>query len=336
MAKAKNTQTPSSPTSEHDHDQDHSHAGHSHANQVRHPELTESKQISFTISWSEVEKTRDQVLRAYQPQVKTDGFRKGKAPLKLVMQVVGTEKVYQAVAEHLIPSAYAAAVKSASLQPVADPEIHAEKMEDNSDWVFHAHVAEKPKIQLGNYKKTLETAKKQFAAEWEKQEKERTAKEKDAQKVAKQKQTPAIAEPTPEQLADRKQSAQLDAMLAAVRDSLKPKIDELLVRQEMNRQLRELEDSLRKYQINLKSYLTSLGKTEEDIQQEYAARALVSLQIEFILDAIGESENIEVAHSELETKIQELFPQEKLEPRQQDYLRMTLRKQKILDFLKQM
>lgn len=309
----------------HNHTQDHS--DHSHgAPAARHPEIGENKQIEFTVPWAQVEQAYQSVIRKYQPHVKTDGFRKGHAPLKIVEQMVGPERLLQETAEKVVPAAYVEAVKKAEAKPISDPEIHPTSMDMGKDWAFHAHIAEKPTVTLGKYQDVVKKALKKFD---EDQKKEKTPKENKSD--AKKDKAPAekAPEPSEEEIKDQK----LNVILSALRDSTKPVIAELLIKQEAQRQLEQLEQQLKSYNIEVQSYIKSMGKTVDEVQQEYTGRALATWQMEVILDAVAEDQKIDPEEKELDQIIAAAGNESEPTATQRAQMKSMLRKQKVFEHL---
>lgn len=324
MSKSK---TPTTYHTHDDHAHDHSHS-HSNSSAPRHPEIGENKQINFSIPWAEVDKTYQSIIKKYQPHVKTDGFRKGHAPLKIVEQMVGLERLYQETAEKLLPKYYVDAVKKADAKPISDPEIHPESMEMGKDWTFHAHIAEKPEVKLGKFQDIVKKAAKAFD-ENQKKAAEKTAKT-DSKKEPSTEASDSSKKPSEQDLKDQK----LNEILAALRESTKPVIPELLVKQETQHQLDQLAQQMKMYNIELPVYLKSLGKTEADVQAEYVGRALASWQLEVILDAISKDQKIEITDEELETIVKENYPKpEEVTATQKAQISGMHRKQKVFEYL---
>ncbi len=328
MAKTNTTKTDTKNHSDHDHSHDHTHAP-----QQRHPEIAENKQINFSVPWEKVDQAYQKVLKKFQPHVKTDGFRKGHAPLKIVEQMVGIQRVLQEAAEMVLPEAYVEAVKKADAKPISDPEIHPTSMEMGKDWEFHAHIAEKPEVKLGKYQEVVKKANKAFEEEQKAAEKER---EKAAKKTAKddkkatENSEPETKAPTEQELKDMR----LEKILVALREAIKPIIPELLVKQEIQRQLQQLERQMQMYNIEMGSYLKSMGKTQSDLEQEYASRSLASWQLELILDAIVLDQKLEVENSKLEELIKTSYPKpENVTPAQRAQAESMLRRQAVLEYL---
>ena len=290
---------------------------HDHTTHQRHPEIGENKTIDFSVPWAKVDAAYQQILKKYQPHVKTDGFRKGKAPLKIVEQMVGPERLYQETAEKVLPEAYVDAVKNADAKPISDPEIHPTSLEMGKDWQFHAHIAEKPLVKLGKYQDIAKKAAKDFDRKQKEEVKKDTKKEeKPAEKDNKT------------NIEDQK----LNAMMSAIRESVKPVIPELLIKQEAQYQLNQMSRQLQAYNIELKSYLASMGKNESELEQEYVGRALATWQIEVLIDAIAEDQKIEIVDKDIEEVIAK-SKTNKVTDTQRIQMKSMLRKQKVFDYL---
>lgn len=84
--------------------------------------------------------------------ISIQGFRRGKAPRKMVEKLYGPEVFYEDAANFAIPEAYEAAAKDSGLEIVSRPEIDVVEIEKGKDFVFSATVALKPEVTLGEYK----------------------------------------------------------------------------------------------------------------------------------------------------------------------------------------
>lgn len=80
------------------------------------------------------------------------GFRKGKAPRKMIEKMYGADVFYQDAANEIIPDAYAKASEESGLEIVSQPKIEVVTLEAGKPFVFEAAVAVKPEVELGQYK----------------------------------------------------------------------------------------------------------------------------------------------------------------------------------------
>ena len=121
-------------------------------------EQLDTIKVKFTIEVDD-DKFEEAVERVYRDQVKkikVDGFRKGKAPRKIIENVYGKEVFYGDAVETLIPYSYIEAVKSLDeaeqVTPIARPEFDIVQLEAGKPFIFSALVEVKQDINIENYK----------------------------------------------------------------------------------------------------------------------------------------------------------------------------------------
>ncbi|HIW50098.1 MAG TPA: trigger factor, partial [Candidatus Blautia intestinavium] len=80
------------------------------------------------------------------------GFRKGKAPRKMIEHMYGKGIFLEDAANALIPEHYSKALEECELEIVSQPEIDVTQAEPGKAFIFTAEVAVKPEVTLGEYK----------------------------------------------------------------------------------------------------------------------------------------------------------------------------------------
>ncbi|MBC9783015.1 trigger factor [Heliobacterium chlorum] len=103
----------------------------------------------------EAEKLEKAIEKAYKKlvgKINIPGFRKGKTPRKIIEARFGKEVFYEDALEFVVPEAYAEAIAENNVDPVDQPEIDVQKIEQGQPLVFKATVTVKPEVQLGEYK----------------------------------------------------------------------------------------------------------------------------------------------------------------------------------------
>lgn len=88
------------------------------------------------------------------------GFRKGKAPRKMVERYYGEQVLYEDAINEICPEAYDEAVVQNALHPVERPEIDIKQIGSGQNFIFTAKVTLKPEVELGQYK-GIEVSKKE-------------------------------------------------------------------------------------------------------------------------------------------------------------------------------
>ncbi len=274
--------------------------------------ISENTTFTITLKADDIATTKQKVLQKAQQQAKFEGFRKGKAPLALVEERLGENRVRDMVLEELLSDAYIAHIRENDLQPLTDPAVSAESVEEGKDWVFKVEIAETPDFELGEYQKIVTDTKKKHDLWKEKAAKSDT--EKDAENVS----------------PEMKRQQQISALLEAILEKVTIQIPELLVRKETERALHEFGHQLEHMNVTLDDYLEKVGKSIQDIHQEYAARSLMNLQVEFLLGAIVRTEKIELPEKEVEAILSQV---ENPSAEQRQYVIASLLKQRAVDHL---
>ncbi len=80
------------------------------------------------------------------------GFRKGKAPRKLIEVEYGPEVFYEDAINFVLSTEYEAVVKELGLDVVSRPDIDAPVIDKNEGIKFEVEVTIKPEVKLGQYK----------------------------------------------------------------------------------------------------------------------------------------------------------------------------------------
>ena len=116
--------------------------------------------ITITVSAEDFEAGMVKSYNKNKKSINVQGFRRGKAPRKMIEKLYGPEIFYEDAANFVIPDAYEEAAKECGLEIVSRPEIDVVEIEKGKDFVFSATVAVKPEVALGDYK-GIEVEKKE-------------------------------------------------------------------------------------------------------------------------------------------------------------------------------
>ena len=108
--------------------------------------------LTIEVSAEEFEKAVDTVYRKQRNRIQIPGFRKGKAPRKMIENMYGKEVFYEDAANEIIPGAYEKAYDECEEDIASSPEIDVVQIEAGKPFIFTAVVAFKPEVELGAYK----------------------------------------------------------------------------------------------------------------------------------------------------------------------------------------
>ena len=114
----------------------------------------ENQQVTLTVEVeaAEVSKAVEKAVKRLSNRVNIPGFRKGKAPRKIIERNVGMDAIMQEAFDIVGPKAFADALEEQKIEPVSRPQIDIETLDDGKDLVFKATVTPRPEVKLGEYK----------------------------------------------------------------------------------------------------------------------------------------------------------------------------------------
>lgn len=108
--------------------------------------------LTIEVSAEDLEKAIEGAYQKNKNKISIPGFRKGKAPRKMIEQMYGKEVFYEDAANALIPDAYDKALEECTEEIVSSPKIDVTQLEAGKSFIFTAEVALKPEVTLGKYK----------------------------------------------------------------------------------------------------------------------------------------------------------------------------------------
>ena len=103
----------------------------------------------------EPEKFEQGIRTAYNKmkgRIQIPGFRKGKAPMKVIENFYGKEVFYEDAFDAIFPEIYQAALKEHDVHVVDRPELNVEQIARGQELKFTVEVFVRPDVELGAYK----------------------------------------------------------------------------------------------------------------------------------------------------------------------------------------
>ncbi len=94
----------------------------------------------------------DKAYQAEKNKINVPGFRKGKAPRKMIQKLYGAGVFFEDAANRAINAAYPKAADECGEEIVSRPSIDIVQIEEGKPFIFTAEVALKPVVTLGEYK----------------------------------------------------------------------------------------------------------------------------------------------------------------------------------------
>ncbi|NLM42021.1 MAG: trigger factor [Firmicutes bacterium] len=117
-------------------------------------EKLENSRVKLTvdIDADRLEQAMEEAYRKNVKRISIPGFRKGKAPRKLIELNYGPDVFLEDAVEILLPQIYEQAVEETQIQPVDRPEVDITELERGKGATFTYTVDVYPELELGNYK----------------------------------------------------------------------------------------------------------------------------------------------------------------------------------------
>ena len=140
-------------------------------------ENLEKNMAKLTVEVSEdvFEKAVQDVYMKQRGKISIPGFRKGKAPRKMIEKMYGAGVFYEDAANKILPTEYSKAADESGLEIVSQPDIEVVQIEAGKPFIFTATVATKPEVELGQYleievaKQDMEVTEEEILAEIDKE-----------------------------------------------------------------------------------------------------------------------------------------------------------------------
>lgn len=269
-------------------------------------------ELEISIPWESIKDTYEKLFIKVGETIEVPGFRKGKAPKKLLEEKIDKTKLYEEVVKNIVPKAYQEAIKEHNLKPITSPKVDVLEAKEGQIWKIKATLALKPTINLKNYKEKIKELKKEKSGSkiW--------VPGKEGEKKPEEAKKPTV-----------------DDIVSVLVNEVGIELSDMLIEEEANRLLAGLVDQTQKLGMTVEQYLAAKGKTTESLRAEYAKEAIKNLTIELSLAEIADKENITVTQSDIDKLIEKVEkPEEKERLKSQSYyLAHLIRQQKTLDFL---
>lgn len=109
--------------------------------------------LSFTVPAETFDAAMQKAYLKMKGRLSVPGFRKGKAPRKLIESMYGEATFYDEALDQIFPELYQEAIKAEGLNPVDRPELDLQQIGSGKELQFTAEVYVYPDVELGDYRK---------------------------------------------------------------------------------------------------------------------------------------------------------------------------------------
>ena len=108
--------------------------------------------ITMTVEAAKFDEAMEKSFRKNVKYIAVRGFRKGKAPRKLIEKTYGEAIFYDDAVDFVCQDAYTEAIKELAIEPVDTPKLEVKEIGSGKDLVLEVTVTVKPEVELGYIK----------------------------------------------------------------------------------------------------------------------------------------------------------------------------------------
>lgn len=108
--------------------------------------------LTIEISAQEIEAAKDQAFKKNGKRISVPGFRKGKAPRKIIENLYGDGVFFEDAMNICYPKAYDEACKESGIQAVAPGEVEIQEVTEGGSVILLCKIPVVPEVTLGEYK----------------------------------------------------------------------------------------------------------------------------------------------------------------------------------------
>lgn len=108
--------------------------------------------LTIEVPAEELDKGIKAACKSLANRVNIPGFRKGKAPRRILEMNIGKEAILDEAFERVAQKAFEEALKQENLDPVDRPQVDIVTLEEGKNVVFKATITPVPEVTLGEYK----------------------------------------------------------------------------------------------------------------------------------------------------------------------------------------
>ncbi|TSC79314.1 MAG: FKBP-type peptidyl-prolyl cis-trans isomerase, trigger factor [Parcubacteria group bacterium Gr01-1014_29] len=310
----------------------------------------------FTIHIQQV--TQQAVAKAELP-----GFRKGKAPEKMVVEKIGEATLLEEAASEALNKVYPTILKEHHIDAIGHPHVRITKLARGNPLEFEAEIAVLPEITLPDYKdmatkKNAEQKKEIIITDEELNktidwlQKSRAAKNGETTELTNEFAQSLGAYNTVDDLKnsirenmkfEKEQKARDERrmeLLGAVAEKTTIELPDILVESEKEKMGLELKNGVESIGMTWEAYLSHIKKTQDDLNTEWQKDAEKRAASALILREIAKNEHIEPSDDELNAWVYNyLASRDESEKKNIDLVRVkeyaygVLRNIKVFEFL---
>jgi FKBP-type peptidyl-prolyl cis-trans isomerase (trigger factor) len=291
-------------------------------------------------------------------ELEIDGFRKGHAPEKFIIEKVGELKILEKNLFKAINTLLPVILQEEKINALTMPNISITKLAENINPELKIEVTLFPEVEVCDYKKIakeVEKIKDTEATETEVDEYIKHIRENKKQ-IDKSEDLPELNDDFVKSLGEFKnvedfkkqikeniskdkklnaeQKRRVDIIEKIINES-KVDVPQILIEEEQEKMLHEFRGRVESFKMNFEEYLKEIKKTESELKDEWKKDAEKRTKMNLILPKIAQLENIKPDMEEVNHEVKHLKEHHKDADEQvlKIYVANVLTNQKVFDYL---
>jgi FKBP-type peptidyl-prolyl cis-trans isomerase (trigger factor) len=307
---------------------------------------------------------RKDSIKELSEEIEVDGFRKGHAPEKIVLEKVGEIKILEKNLFKAINTLLPVILADEKINALTMPNVSISKLAQNMNPEIKIEITIFPEVEISDYKKAAKEIKKMDPKNLEANEKDledyiqylRESRATKKTEDGKEKELPEVTDEFVKSFGDFKdvedfktkikenisadkktraeQKRRIEIMEKIISES-KISVPQILIEEEKERMLMEFKSKVEGFKMNFGEYLSTIKKTEDDLKKEWEKDALMRTKMNLLLPKIAQAENIKPDEEQVNHEVKHIMEEHKGvdEMTVKVYVLNILTNQKVFEFL---
>ena len=286
-------------------------------------------ELAGDIPYAAVEPYREHALKHLAEHLELPGFRPGKVPADMALKKLGEIAVLEEAVEMFVKDFYIELIEAHKVDAVGRPNIAITKLAPNNPVGLVVRVSVYPKVEAPkDWEKLQDEIKPEESAPATEEEVQKTLEDLQKSRATKDAEGKDVLPELNDEFA--KSLGAFDSLVAlreqitkgiteekarAARDKRRGKLIEALlqkssievpgifVESELQKILAQMGEDIQRMGMTMENYLKRVGKTEEDMKNEFRDQARKRAKLQLLLNKIAEEEKVEADQTAVEQEM---------------------------------
>lgn len=324
-------------------------------------------ELSIEVPFDVVNSFRVDAVKEISSEIEIDGFRKGSAPEKIVVQKVGEMMVLEKSSYRAIYNVIPLILAQENINALTFPNITVTKIAANNPLEFKINVISMPEVKIPDYKKIAKSVEKENNTDvtdkeideyidYIRRQRAQGMAMAEGKKIDDNLELPTFDDEFVKTLGDFKSVEEFKSKLKenmieektlrntetnrikiieAIVEKVETEIPTPLIEQELERMFGKFKHDIERFKMKPEDYLAQIKKTEEDLKKEWKPDAVKRVKMNLILPKIAEAEKIKAEEKDVTHELQHLMEHDPSisEAHARSYVESVLTNELVFKFL---